>query len=255
MSDLAFIGLDDTDVIGSPGTGRIARGLAQYLADSGLGVPLGITRHQLLVSAEIEYTSHNSSLCLVLRLKGPISGLYQPSRDYLISHFQEGADPGLCLGAKEQVGDGVIGFGLMAAREVLSKQDAINLAARSGLFLKELGGSGNGIIGALAAVALRAGGNSGRFVELKGIRQISGLVSVAELKQRTDIVSVEDTRARALGDDELINSLDWVRPSLQKGQAVLRVRPASDQAGKRVWLSLEVKKGHSDKRAEDKGLE
>ncbi len=252
MSDLAFISLDDTDVLGSPGTGRIARGLAQYLADSGLGVPLGITRHQLLVSAEIKYTSHNSSLCLVLRLKGPISGLYQPCSDYLISHFQEGADPGLCLGVKEQVGDEVIGFGRMATREVLSKQEAINLAARNTLFLKELGGSGNGIIGALAAVALRAEGNSGRFVELKGIRQILGLVSVAELKKRTDIVSVEDAGARVLGDSELINSLDWVRPSLLRGQAVLRVRPVFDQVGKRVWLSLEVKKGHNNRKAEVK---
>lgn len=58
----------------------------------------------------------------------------------------------------------MIGFGRMAAREVLSKQAAINLAARSGLFLKELGGSGNGIIGALAAVALRAGAPTGHGI-------------------------------------------------------------------------------------------
>lgn len=252
MSDLAFIGLDDTDVIGSPGTGRIARGLAQYLKDLGLGVLLGVTRHQLLVSPRIRYTSHNSSLCLVLQTKRAISELYQPCIDYLISHFQEGADPGLCFGVKEQVSDEVIRFGRMAAREVLSKQEAINLARRSSLFLKELGGDGNGIIGALAAVALRAEGNSGRFVELGGIRQIRGLVSVGELKKRTDIVSVQDAEARVLGDGEIINSLDWLRPSLLGGQAVLRVRPALDQAGEGIWLSLEVKKSQSNKRAEGK---
>ena len=252
MSGLAFIGLDDTDVAGSPGTGRIARGLAQYLSDSGLGISLGVTRHQLLVSDEIKYTSHNSSLCFVLRLKGPVSGLYQPCIDYLASHFQQGADPGLCIGVREQVGDEVIRFGRMAGREVLGKQQAINLAAGNSLFLKELGGSGDGIIGALAAVALRVEGNSGRFVELNGIRQIGGLVSVAELKKRTDIVSVEDAGARALGDDELVDTRDWVRPSLREGQAVLRVGPASDRAGKKIWLSLETKKGHNSKKAEAK---
>ncbi len=252
MSALAFIGLDDTDVVGSPGTGRIARGLAQYLADSGLGISLGVTRHQLLVSDEIRYTSHNSSLCLVLMPKGPVSGLYQPCIDYLASHFQQGADPGLCIGVKGQVGDEVIRFGRMAARAVLGKQQAINLAAGSSLFLKELAGSGDGIIGALAAVALRAEGNSGRFVELKGIRQIRGLVPVAGLKKRTDIVSVEDAGARALGDDELINSLDWVRPSLRGGRAVLRVRPVLGRAGERTWLALEAKKGHNNKKTEAK---
>lgn len=249
MSGLAFIGLDDTDVAGSPGTGRIARGLAQYLADSGLGISLGVTRHQLLVSDEIKYTSHNSSLCFALRLKGPVSGLYQPCIDYLASRFQQGADPGLCVGVKEQVGDEVIRFGRMAGREVLGKQQAINLAAGNSLFLKELGGSGDGIIGALAAVALRVEGNSGRFVELKGIRQIGGLVSVAGLKKCTGIVSVQDAGARALDDDELVDTLDWVRPSLWEGQAVLRVGPAIDRAGERIWLSLEAKKGHNNKKA------
>jgi hypothetical protein len=252
MSGLAFIGLDDTDVAGSPGTGRIARGLAQHLSDSDLGISLGVTRHQLLVSDEIKYTSHNSSLCFALRLKGPVSGLYQPCIDYLAGRFQQGADPGLCIGFMEQVGDEVIRFGRMAGREVLGKQQAINLAAGNSLFLKELGGSGDGIIGALAAVALRVEGNSGRFVELKGIRQIGGLVSVAELKKRTGIVSVQDAGAGALGDDELIDTLDWVRPSLREGQAVLRVGPASGRAGKRIWLSLEVKKGHNNKKAEAK---
>ncbi len=140
----------------------------------------------------------------------------------------------------------------MAGREVLGKQEAINLAAGNSLFLKELAGSGDGIIGALAAVALRAEGNSGRFVELMGIRQIRGLVSVAGLKKRTGIVSVEDAGARALGDGELINTLDWVRPSLLGGQAVLRVGPVLDRAGERTWLALEAKKGHSNKKTEVK---
>ncbi len=244
MSDIVFIGLDDTDINASPGTGRIARGLAQYLVDSGLGASLGVTRHQLLVSDRIRYTSHNSSLCIAIRRKGAISELFQPCIDYLASHFQKGSDPGLCLGSKEQVSEEVIRFGQRATGEMLIRKEALNLAAASSLFLEELGGSGDGIIGALAAVALRAEGNSGRFVELSGIRQIGGLVSVAEIKKRTGIASVQDAGAKVIDDDDIIDTLGWVRPSLREGQPVLRVRPALDRAGNRIWLSLETKKGH-----------
>ena len=51
MSRIVYIGLDDTDVIGSRGTGRVARALADLLVGAGLGDSLGVTRHQLLVDA------------------------------------------------------------------------------------------------------------------------------------------------------------------------------------------------------------
>lgn len=241
MTGIAYIGLDDTDVIGSPGTGRLARELAQHLTDLGLGKSLGVTRHQLLVDDRINYTSHNSSLCFVLRLNRPISELHRPCVDFLDSNFRGGSDPGLCMCGKEEIDDEVINFGLMAQAVVLNKRDAISLAARSNLYLAELGGSGDGVIGALAAVALRAEGNSGRFVDLRGIRTIQGLVSVVELMERTDIDSVRDAQGRVLGDGEIIDSLDWMRPSLVAGKPVLRVRPAIEPSGRQIWLSLETR--------------
>lgn len=241
MTDIAYIGLDDTDVIGSPGTGRLARELAQNLKDLGLGTSLGVTRHQLLVDDRINYTSHNSSLCFAFRLNRPISELHQPCVDFLDSNFREGSDPGLCMCGKEEINDEVINFGLIAQAVVLNKRDATNLATKSNLFLTELGGSGDGMIGALAAVALRAEGNSGRFVDLRGIRNIRGLISVVELMERTDIDSVRDVQGRVLGDDEIIDSLDWIRPSLVAGRPVLRVRLAIEPSGRQIWLSLEIR--------------
>jgi hypothetical protein len=53
-----YIGIDDTDVIGTPGTGRCARRIAAILSTT--CAIIGVTRHQLFVSPAVPYTSHNS---------------------------------------------------------------------------------------------------------------------------------------------------------------------------------------------------
>ncbi len=247
MGDIAYIGIDDTDVIGSIGTGRVARGLAAYLKGEGLGEAMGVTRHQLLFDRRIPYTSHNSSLCFAFRAACDISELRQPCLDYLASMFQEGSDPGLCICTEEQIGDRVIEWGRAAQKVILKKADALILAWQHSIFLVELGGTGGGVIGALAAVALRADGNSGRFVDLKGIRDITGTILAGELKARTGILSVQDEWGMPLPDNALIDSCDWVRPSLVGSNPVLRVKPCAEGGGRQIWVSTETRQKNKQK--------
>ena len=240
MSTIVYIGVDDTDVIGSPGTGKVARGLAKHLADLGLAESLGVSRHQLLVHPQVKYTSHNSSKGLAVKTDRPVPELYQPSVSYVESCAVTGSDPGLCICPEGKVTAEILTYGLSAETVLLTKQDALALAAKHKIFLRELGGDGGGIIGALAAVGLRASGNNGRLVDTRGVRDIKGVVSVAEIKQRTDIVSVQDAQGRVFGDNELIDSLDWIRPSLVGGQAVLRVKPIRKE-GREIWVPAEKK--------------
>ena len=61
---MLYIGLDDTDQIGTPGTGRLARALASRLAAD---FPIaGVTRHQLLRHASIPFTANNSTNVILL---------------------------------------------------------------------------------------------------------------------------------------------------------------------------------------------
>jgi len=249
MSDIVFIGIDDTDVIGSPGTGHLSRDIAKYLERLGLGTAKGITRHQLLVDDRIRYTSHNSSLCIAFATEQPIEDLYKPCCDFLNSNFVEGSDPGLCICRRQQLNDELMGFGLKARTMVLDMQDASALARKNDLFLVELGGSGEGIVGALAAVALRAEGNSGRFIELRGIRDIKGFVSVSEILKLTDIDAVQDAEGGLLDNDAVIDSLDWIRPSLVCDMPVLRVKPESEDSDKRIWFSIEARQHKNRKEA------
>jgi hypothetical protein len=247
MEQTIYIGIDDTDTLDSVGTGRVAKGLAKYLAELGLVRSLGVSRHQLLVHDSIRFTSHNSSKGLAVITEKAETDLYTPSIEYMRSIFIEGSDPGLCICPANKINKEVLEYGESAKVMVLVKERARELAARYSIFLKELGGDGGGIIGALAAVGLRAGGNDGRLVELRGIKEISGHISVAELKSRTDIVTVRDSAGHELAGTELIESQDWIRPTLVGHQAILRVRPVENSQNPVIWQQIEQKHRSKEK--------
>ena len=56
-----------------------------------------------------------------------------------------------------------------------------HLRTAHGLCLRALGGNGDGVIGALAGVGLRADGNEGRFLDLPGLRMLADIVEIREL--------------------------------------------------------------------------
>jgi hypothetical protein len=90
-------------------------------------------------------------------------------------------------------------------------------------------------------VGLRIKGNSGRFIDLPGIRDIKGMITVEELLSRTDIESVINVQGTVLEKDEIIDSRDWMRPSLVNGNPVLKVRPRLSEPGDTVWTSIEIR--------------
>ena len=239
---VVYVGVDDTDVKGSPGTGRVARGLAKELESLGLTRSLGVSRHQLLVDDRIRYTSHNSSKGIAVDTQLTVDELLAAATGYMARCFVTGADPGLCFCADRQVNQEIIDYGRLATSAVIPKTMALALAKKSGVVLKELGGTGDGVIGALAAVGLRAAGNDGRLVDLRGIHDIRGVLSVAELLRLTDIDHVESTSGIVLGRAEVIDSQDRIRPSLVGGRPVLRVQ----RNGADSWVPVESrhKQGH-----------
>jgi hypothetical protein len=246
MKRTIYIGVDDTDVPGSPGTGRIAKTIGDLLAGRGLGKLRGVIRHQLLVADGIPYTSHNSAKCIEFESDRELSELAAVCRGYFRENFLEGSDPGTCVIEKDAVSGTVIEFGNRAAAEVVTKEAALGLAAGEGIILEEHGGTGGGVIGALAAVGLSAGGNAGRYVQMKGIKEIKGLVTVGALLGDTDIVSVVDESGRSLAAAEVVDSLGWIRPSLVGGEPVLRVKAVTRPGTTQVWEPVE--KSHKAQR-------
>lgn len=218
-----LIAIDDTDNLESIGTGRLSRMLSEYLLERGLIGPSTVTRHQLLVHPDIPYTSHNSSACIQAEKKGRLEDVIGAAKDFLMQNFHEGANPGLCVASCEECPQELSIFGRRAQEEVLKIEDARDLAKRLGVFTWWHGETGQGCIGAMAGVGLRATQNDGRFIGLEGIRDIKGTMSVGEILGTTPIRSVMSSSGEILDALEEIDTLGRVRPELREGFPVLKV--------------------------------
>lgn len=189
-----YISFDDTDNLNSPGTGHILTAFLESLPyESSF-----ISRHQLFVSPDVPYTSHNSSMVSVI--KGDISyeELTAKASAYLEETLAPGADPGLCVAKADEIRypERLVKWGYQAKKEVLTKADAYALAEECCVHLSEHGGTGQGVVGALAAVGLRLAGQDGR---IKGKKSVNGTtMTVGELLKQTGF-----QRVCAYGQGEL----------------------------------------------------
>ncbi len=221
MDEIIYVCIDDTDTENSIGTGRLARHLSEKIEEEGVGKVDGITRHQLLLDKDVPYTSNNGNACLeVHNFK---SEIYELAIEFMKSHFVPGSDPGVCICPKEIVTQEIIQFGRFAQREVLLKGKAYQIAHQTKVFLQELGGTGQGVIGALAGVGLSATGNDGRFIELADTRNIVNKVTVKGILERTPIKCVVDSQGNQLPEDAVIDPVGWLRPYLRNGEPTLIV--------------------------------
>jgi hypothetical protein len=231
-----LIGIDDTDNLESRGTGFHARELGRLIAARGLAVCYGISRHQLLFDPRIPYTSHNSALCLDIKIRdGRFGALYECCRDTLLADSAPGSDAGLCIAAWQDADSTVEEFGLRAKREIVTQADAQELARARNILLEGLTGDHGGIIGALAAAGLRKTERDGRFVWRRGVRELSGIVTAGDLLARTGIDEIRSLSGVAVGADEAINVEPWPRPVLIDGRAVLLVEKTEEIYASYGW--------------------
>jgi hypothetical protein len=224
---MLLIAIDDTDNAEPDcvGTGKLARWLARDLAERGLAEGASVTRHQLLVHPDIPFTSHNSAACLLAEgVRSSLAAIAARARDFLLEHPNAGANPGLCVMEPASVPAELLEFAKRAQSEVLTLDEADRIAARLDGVTWWHGETGQGRIGAMAAVALRSSGDDGRFIGLPGIRGLEGVLRVDEIVARSKVAHVESIDGERLPGDALVDTRDWVRPALRGGKPVLRVR-------------------------------
>jgi hypothetical protein len=210
--------MDDTDTAETRGTGALARFVAKELAAD--YQVLGVIRHQLLHDPRVPCTRNNSSKALLLA--GDVANgspemlaLARRVRELMLSDFIPGSDPGLCLA--QMVPSDVVAFGHRVQRELVTQAEARALAASHGLYLEGLGGDEMGVIGALAAVGLTAGGQAGRYIQVGCCRELAGLQTVEALLAAG--VEAVETRDGQPVTEGLVES-DRLRPARRGGRAV-----------------------------------
>jgi len=234
-----LIAIDDTDNLESPGTGHLASYLSESFKRNGWGKGSPVTRHQLYVHEDIPYTSHNSSMCFEAEIKGSdLKDIKIYCQDFLVKESAPGSDPGLCivnmgeLVSKEEL----IKYGKRAKNTILNKKIAYDLAESLNVHLTEHGGTGDGIIGALAGTGLRLSGNDGRFKGNFKIGNEKDRMPVKEILKKTgsDLVQTED--GETLNNDDLIQIGKKVKAVLLDNKAVILVFPImGNGTDRRLW--------------------
>ncbi|HEY2148026.1 MAG TPA: hypothetical protein VGH32_08820 [Pirellulales bacterium] len=237
---MIFVGIDDTDTLDDPGTNQLARHLVRALADSFQARI--VTRHQLLEDPRVPCTRKNGCAAIEFEpvYQSTEAGLATRIRRLMLAWCPRGSDPGLCI-ARSPIPDSVIEFGRDCQRRLMTQFEARHLAASCRIHLEGLGGTEDGVIGALAAVGLINTRNDGRIIWLgsatKDHFEVTGLHDVAALIA----VGVDEVRTR--GDQQVVNSgsVDVgkrLRPNYRDGKVVLYVSPVPGPTSH--WLAERV---------------
>lgn len=176
-----YISFDDTDNLETLGTGHL---LQDFLDNLPYDCAF-ISRHQLFVHHDVPYTSHNSAMCALVSEHADFNRLVSDASAYLRNHSAPGSDPGLCVADCRNLSypERIAAWGYRAKKEILTKEEAYALADTCGVHLSELGGDGQGVVGALAAVGLRISGNDGRVKGKMQVRETT--LSVGALLEAT----------------------------------------------------------------------
>jgi hypothetical protein len=216
-----IVGIDDTDVTGTPGTNQLARLIVSRLgpvARDGI-----VTRHQLFLDPRVPYTSGNGSASIQLPHGDdiPRAELLDRIRTVMDEWYVEGSDPGLAIA--ERSARAIDAFAARAKSDVVTQEEAHAAAVEAGCHLEGRGGTNQGVIGALSSIALAYGGNDGRVVHVDGWPwpdPITGVQPLTAVRER-----VADVRF-VTGEPFTGDVLDLgkhVRPNWSGGHMVLFV--------------------------------
>lgn len=203
-----IISVDDTDdLTKETSTGLIANQIAKKLKnDYDAKINKGVTRHQLLLAEGIPYTSHNSAMAIDVSCEKSINEIAEIAKKIVIENMAKTACPGLCILLADDFENEkeLVSYGLKTKKEIVKKEETLSLIEKykDVLLGFELGGNGQGIIGALAGIGLRLFGNDGTFRGKAKIPQGTNFVTVKDFKTEYKAEDVLDAETRKSLDDE-----------------------------------------------------
>lgn len=188
-----YICIDDTDEIGyGKSTGLLSEEIKNHIEKRYNKKCSLITRHQLFIHEDIPYISHNSSMCFTTFLtKEEKNEIAKFVIKYIEKYSAPTSEPGICIGFEKDIVDyeDLIKYGFHAKEKVLKKEDAYLMAKNQNLHLSEHKNNGQGVVGALAGVALRLYGSDGK---IKGnLEVLKEYVSVKKLLENITIDEVQ----------------------------------------------------------------
>lgn len=236
-----LLAIDDTDQKDWPGTGHLLEKIRKNIAENKWGKTNSITRHQLFVHPSVPYTSHNSVMCFVGEAvqRKTVGKIIDLAASYIERESAPEADPGLCVVFPDELRfpERLIAFGWQAKIKKICKQDAYDLAEQLSVYLSEHGGTGEGVIGALAGTGLRLSGNDGRFRGSHFYVESMAKYQVIDLCNAWEIDQVCTENAEPLSNEEYVFLEGKIKTVLKNNQSILLVKRYQEQ-DQMIWKNL-----------------
>jgi len=238
---VVLVGIDDTDIIDSPGTNQLARFILKGIGPKSRDAI--VIRHQLFFDPRVPYTSKNGSASIQLPHVDPaeIPALTDSIRKIMADWFIKGSDPGLCIATQST--EEMNAYGLRCKEQVISQKEAYDIAGEAPCYLEGLGGTNQGVVGALAAVGLVASGDDGRIVHLDfwpyPDDNFSGPRTIEEIHAR----GVYEIRRLGSGASITEGKVDigkHLRPNWRGNKIVLFVEASEDSESAAGWRALKI---------------
>jgi hypothetical protein len=221
---MIYVGIDDTDTLDDPGTNQLARHLVRELAPQYRGRM--IVRHQLLEDPRVPCTKKNGCASIIFDAcdAANVHALIERLREIIVPWCPNASDPGMCVAtAVPQI---VIDWGLRCKRELVTQAEAHKIAVDARIHLEGLGGTHDGVIGALAAIGLMATKNDGRVVHFGSDAEdwydVTGCLTADEIRA----CGVDEIRLMGSGELMSTGTVDVgkrLRPNYRDGKIVLFV--------------------------------
>lgn len=234
---MILVGIDDTDILGSKGTNQLARAIVSAVANDWRCIR--IVRHQLFFDPRVPYTSKNGSASITFepRHSADVGPLIETCRRVMREWYVVGSDPGLCVTA--DIPEAITAFGRRTQTEVVSQAEARSLASKCGLHCEGLGGTEDGVIGAVAAAGLAVTGDDGRIIQLgEWSDDLSGMQPLENLRLRD--VEVQDLETATPVEAGFVDLGKRLRPNLRRGRSVLFVQPNPTASQEKTYRAVKL---------------
>lgn len=238
VNERFVIGIDDTDEPDGRGTSTLGRRWAAAVEAEGFGTTHGVTRHQLWQSPKVKATNHNRAVAIALETEHNVLDVEDHIVAFVRANASKGANPAIGVLSRHTDMPHALAFGRRAQQELMKLADAERYATESNVLLRSLGGDRSGMIGALAALGLHAGGKDGLFIQLAGIRELEGRVTAGQIRDRTALEHVVDEDSgEELDRDDNVETGDWVRPQMIDDHPVLLARRSPEE--RKLWTLVD----------------
>ncbi len=224
-----FVGIDDSRQLDGYKAGETASWLSKAIEKNGWGKGAIPSRHRLYFHPSIACKKHNTARSFSADLDEPyLEAFIAYACSMVKSNITLDSNTGLAIAVPELMEnpDDLIEYAYRVKEEIVSKDEALKMAKKPGLYLFELSGNGQGVIGALAAAGLRATGNDGQFRgKLKLGTGEYYIANVREIIEKTYVEQVKNMDFENLGEDDHVRMGEKVKVVLLDDKYTLMVFP------------------------------